>query len=276
MYSTLIVRTAAIVTGAFALFGLLIAVGQIDPDGNANAFERLGISMSIFTALVVIVFVIIAIPFWFIQRRRNSAASTLRQAAGSVAGAFIACVWLLNVMLLIMVLFATVIATTQIAFVGFVFGSPSERHSYLIAITITITILLGLGTVARGVWGRRLAWRDAIGHGFQSAVVCSILVYAGLVLAVFPWDWLSDDPEYVRNNPWTIAVALVEFLIIIVGTSALMSKQVQAWPAERQHIGRCLHGSRFSMGIKDIVLRWRRIKSRLLRRRRYTDWPIFP
>ena len=276
MFASLVKRTVLAAVGAFALFGLLIAVGRIDPNGSSNILASLGVSMGIFTMLVAAISIIIGLPVWWIQRMRNYPTSTLRRNAGAIAGIFIASVWLLNIIILSMVLIATITTTAQVAFVGFVFGSPAERHSHLIAITLTIMLLLGIGTVARGALGHRISWGDATRHGFQSALVCGVLVYAGLVLTVFPWGWLSGDPEYVRNNPWAIAVAIIEFIIIMTGTSTLISNQVQAWPPEKERIGQCLHGSRFSMKIKDVILRWHRIKSRLLRRRRYKDWPIFP
>ena len=309
MFAILAKRAFIAVIGALALYGVLIALGYINRDGTTSyILIGVGASMGVLTTLNAVIFIIVGLPFWWIQRKRNHATNVPRRIVNTTAEVFLASVWVMNVLLLVMVFIATITTTTQVAFVGFLFGSTAERHVHLLIMTLVIMVAFGFGTVARGMLGHRIGWRNATWHGIQSGVVCGVLVYAGLVLAIFPWDWLADDREWTRNNPWSILVVISEFAIIMAGTSALMSKQVQDWPIESESIGPCLHRSPFVMWVKNLGLRWNIVriwmseadpawvgpddswfririrkglrwnlkKERLPRYRNNSDWPLFP
>ena len=118
----------------------------------------------------------------------------------------------------------------QISLGGLFFGSDTDHHYFLVALTITAGVLFGCYAVWLGRSVQRLNWVWALLHGVRVAIESAFLTYAGLVLAKVPMNALTErakNGELDDPVSWMIRAGIV---VIGFGSISLIMRQAHNWP----------------------------------------------
>lgn len=264
---------AAMCGGSAAAAGVLVLFSALGNGYPANVFAAIGISLAYFALTALVIFIFCGVGLYVIPRPDIAGSRIVRLGRELLIGPIWAAI-LLTYVFLALFLISIANVVIQIGFIGALFTDNLEKHSYLVSFSLIAGILFGITTSLRGVWKHRLDWRASVGHGLNRAAISSFLIYAGLVLMNYSVDWVVNNANTLRDNPWAVILFVAEMMLVMFGTVAVIFTHVRAWPTDYKRNERCLHGSPTTViWLKNFRLRWRRWH---YRRRTKHDWPLFP